>query len=249
MRGQSRLGPAAMLVTLVLGSGGLVLGVPTASRAAHPPTSHSRSLAARGGLFLEATETQGSDTMEVGGEVFCQRCRTCHGDRGQGLTPEFRQIFPPELQDCWATGCHSQTGFEGGFALPREVPPVIGESSRARFTSASALDDYIRAQMPYQAPGKLGSDERNRVVTFLAWENHLPPEGPDQETTTPSPPPTATVERKPALLDSADTNGARAATDASHPGGAPLVLGLVLVGSAAALILLGLVRRARSSRP
>lgn len=245
MRGQSRLGPEVLLVTLMLGSGGLVAGTVNGGTVPHAPMSDPVSIVAPEGRFREATETQEPDAVKMGEKVYCQRCRTCHGDRGQGLTTEFRQLFPLELQDCWAGGCHGDLRYEGGFSLPAEVPPVIGELTQARFGSTFSLDGYLRAAMPYQSPGRLGSGEFDMVVTFLASKNHLPPGGSDQRTTTPSPPPTRTVERKPDPVDTTEATMALAASDSSQPGGRPLVPDLVVVGSAAALILLGLLKLKR----
>ena len=47
---------------------------------------------------------------ELGRNLYWHWCMTCHGDKGQGLTDEFRGIWPSEHQNCWVRGCHSGKG-------------------------------------------------------------------------------------------------------------------------------------------
>jgi mono/diheme cytochrome c family protein len=41
------------------------------------------------------------DQARQGAGVFAFYCSTCHGDRGQGLTDEFRATWAPGDQYCW----------------------------------------------------------------------------------------------------------------------------------------------------
>lgn len=98
-------------------------------------------------------------------------CMVCHGDGGQGLTGEFRALYPPEDQNCWASGCHGPHPYENGWTLPDTVPQLIGPGSLAKFDSAGRLFAYVRGAMPYHSPGSLEDETYWRVVAFLLREN------------------------------------------------------------------------------
>ncbi|HEX6033031.1 MAG TPA: c-type cytochrome, partial [Anaerolineales bacterium] len=108
-----------------------------------------------------------------GAEDYWLYCLPCHGEKGQGLTEEFRQTYPPEENNCWESGCHGKNPYQYGFKLPTKVPAVIGEAALAKFSDASQLHSYIRAAMPYWKPGSLSEEESWRVTAFLLRENHL----------------------------------------------------------------------------
>ena len=118
---------------------------------------------------LPATPSQ----ADHGAQVYWLSCMPCHGDRGQGLTDEFRKTYPPEEEYCWESGCHGANPYESGFTLPKKIPAVIGESTLAKFTDAAQLNAYIRATMPFWKPGSLTEEEAWRVTAFLLRENNL----------------------------------------------------------------------------
>jgi hypothetical protein len=97
----------------------------------------------------------------------------CHGDKGQGLTDEFRATYPPEEVNCWERGCHGANPYESGFTLPKKIPGVIGETTLAKFTDAAQLNAYIRATMPFWKPGSLTEEESWRVTAFILRQNGL----------------------------------------------------------------------------
>lgn len=97
----------------------------------------------------------------------------CHGDKGQGLTDEFRKTYPPEEEYCWESGCHGANPYESGFSLPKKIPGVIGETTLAKFADASQLNAYIRATMPFWNPGSLAEEDAWRVTAFILRENDL----------------------------------------------------------------------------
>lgn len=108
-----------------------------------------------------------------GAQDYWLYCLPCHGDRGQGLTEEFRQTYPPEEVNCWQSGCHGRSPYEFGFMLPTQVPAVIEPNALAKFADAAQLNAYIRATMPYWNPGILTEEEAWRVTAFLLRENNL----------------------------------------------------------------------------
>jgi mono/diheme cytochrome c family protein len=108
-----------------------------------------------------------------GAQVYWLSCLPCHGDRGQGLTDEFRTTYPPEEQYCWTRGCHGEVPYENGFSLPKTIPPLIGEKTLAKFTDAAQLNAFIRATMPFWKPGSLTEEEAWRVTAFLLRQNDL----------------------------------------------------------------------------
>jgi hypothetical protein len=108
---------------------------------------------------------------EYGAEVYRLVCKACHGDRGQGLTPDWIAQWAPEDQNCWQSKCHAANHPPDGFVLPREIPGVVGAEVTNRFVSASQLHSYIAATMPWHAPGKLSSDQYWQVTAYLLEQN------------------------------------------------------------------------------
>lgn len=118
---------------------------------------------------LPATPSQ----ADFGAQDYWLYCLPCHGDKGQGLTDEFRQTYPPEEQYCWERGCHGERPYESGFTLPTFIPGVIGPQAVGKFADAAQLNSYIRAAMPYWKPGSLTEEEAWRVTAFILRENGL----------------------------------------------------------------------------
>jgi hypothetical protein len=175
----------------------------------------------------------------------------CHGDQGQGLTAEFRDLYPPDHVDCWKSGCHGPHPYENGFTLPRTVPAVIGPGALDAFHTAGDLYRFIHTAMPFQAPGRLADDAYWQVTAFLLRQNGFAsgpePLGPQDADTIivgrglRSPVPT--VAAKPATIEAP----APVTTAAQGPSGASFFLGLaavmIVVAGAA------LWARARRRRP
>jgi cytochrome c len=108
-----------------------------------------------------------------GAQVYWLTCLPCHGDKGQGLTDEFRTTYPPEDRYCWERGCHGERPYEQGFTLPQKVPAVIGQGALVKFSDAAQLNAYIRAAMPFWRPGSLTEEDAWRVTAFLLRQNNL----------------------------------------------------------------------------
>jgi mono/diheme cytochrome c family protein len=122
---------------------------------------------------LAYTESQ----ADRGAELFAFYCSTCHGDRGQGLTDEFRASWAPTHQNCWTPKCHGLNYPDGGFALPKSVPAVIGPHTLTNFTTAESLYHYIKLRMPFQDPDLLSEEERLAVTAFLLREHGVSVDG------------------------------------------------------------------------
>ena len=123
--------------------------------------------------LLEPTLPAEPSQADQGAQDYWLYCLPCHGEKGQGLTEEFRQTYPPEEVDCWQSGCHGNSPYEFGFKLPTKVPAVIGSDTLAKFTDAAQLNAYIRAAMPYWKPGSLTEEESWNITAFLLRQNGL----------------------------------------------------------------------------
>jgi cytochrome c len=110
---------------------------------------------------------------DLGAQDYWLYCLPCHGDRGQGLTQEFRETYPPEESNCWESGCHGKRPYEDGFTLPAQIPAVIGPGTLTKFSDGAQLHAYIRAAMPFWKPGSLTEEESWRVTAFLLRQNSL----------------------------------------------------------------------------
>jgi hypothetical protein len=102
----------------------------------------------------------------------------CHGDVGQGLTDEFRfREYPPEDTNCWKSGCHGPRPYDNGFTLPITVPVLIGPGALQRFPTAQNMYAFMRASMPFNAPGSLSDEEYLKLTAFLLEQNQVTPLG------------------------------------------------------------------------
>ena len=128
---------------------------PTPDRLAAPPTVPSPNQA------------------DEGAQLYWLHCQPCHGDRGQGLTDEWRAQYPPEDQNCWESGCHGQRPYDQGFILPTAVPAVIGDTVLQKFQTMDEVYRYVSVAMPYFFPGDLTQAEYLAIVAHLARENGL----------------------------------------------------------------------------
>ncbi len=138
-----------------------------------PSAISAQSLTPTPDRLAEPTLPAAPSQADLGAQVYWLSCLPCHGDRGQGLTDEFRAAYPPEEQYCWERGCHGGVPYEGGFTLPKSIPGVVGESALAKFTDAAQLQSYIRAAMPFWDPGSLTEEDSWKVTAFVLRSNGL----------------------------------------------------------------------------
>ena len=123
--------------------------------------------------LAEPTLPVSPSQADHGAQLYWLHCMPCHGDKGQGLTDEFRDTYPPEDNNCWARGCHGRNPYEDGFTLPTTVPRLIGSGALTKFASVANLNGFIRAAMPFEDPGVLTEDEYWQVTAFLLRENQI----------------------------------------------------------------------------
>ena len=93
----------------------------------------------------------------------------CHGDRGQGLTEEWKDAFGKEDRNCWNVGCHGYDHPPQGFLMPKDkaMPALAGMGSLARFQNAQELHDFILANMPWWDPGQLTGEKTWQVTSYI----------------------------------------------------------------------------------
>ncbi|NHZ71711.1 MAG: hypothetical protein GWP17_01325 [Aquificales bacterium] len=134
---------------------------PTVDRLAPPPT------------------VENPTQLDDGAYLYWLYCIPCHGDKGQGLTDEWRAEYPEEDQYCWNSKCHGSNPPEPyGFLIPTVVPPVVtGYGGLERFDTMGQVYYYTRGVMPLELPGKLKDEEYLAIMAFLAnemglWDGH-----------------------------------------------------------------------------
>lgn len=110
--------------------------------------------------------------VDLGRQVYYLNCMPCHGDVGQGLTDEWRNVWVEDHRNCWAKGCHGGRLEDEGFPLPKTIPAVIGPAATlAHQATSDELLAYLQQTHPPQRPGKLEKVEYEEVTAFLWHEN------------------------------------------------------------------------------
>jgi quinol-cytochrome oxidoreductase complex cytochrome b subunit len=140
------------------------------------PSPTARGPAARGILDRPVVSNPPSQ-VEEGHLVFWGVCMACHGNQGQGLIDEWRELAYGEDKDCWTSKCHASSHPPGSFEFPRSVPALVGGGRLGRFTSAQQLYDFIVAMMPWWNPGSLTSEKAWQVTAYLLKLNGTFPDG------------------------------------------------------------------------
>ena len=115
--------------------------------------------------------------LELGRHLYWLNCMPCHGDRGQGLTDEFRRLYVEDA-NCWARGCHGGKVGDTGFPVPRNVPAIISSSGDLPpFPSAKALFEYLRSTHPPQNPGFMPDSDYWAITAYVLNQNGRLPKG------------------------------------------------------------------------
>lgn len=118
---------------------------------------------------------------DLGAQVYYRVCMACHGDRGQGLTDEWRVEWK-EDSDCWQSGCHGPDHPPWGFSIPETCcPPVLEGTQLIRFKNAQELHQYLVDTMPWWKPGYLKAEEYWQLTAFLLREQGSLPENVELE--------------------------------------------------------------------
>jgi hypothetical protein len=114
----------------------------------------------------------------MGHHEYWMSCMVCHGDKGQGLTEEWRSVLDPEDQNCWQSRCHAPNHPPEGFQIPRKSPLVMGPGALGAYRTAQDLYDYLSVDMPWSFPGLFDEKTYWELTAYMAQVNNvdLPPE-------------------------------------------------------------------------
>ena len=150
---------------------GLLVGVSTslpASAAEPTPDPTSTPVVDR----LAAPPLPDNPTQaDYGAQVYYGVCMACHGDRGQGLTEEWREVWGEDY-NCWQSGCHGPDHPPWGFSIPETCcPPVLEGTQLTRFKNAQELYLYLTETMPWWNPGYLTTEQYWQLTAFLVREH------------------------------------------------------------------------------
>ncbi len=109
---------------------------------------------------------------DTGAQTYWGMCMSCHGDKGQGLTEDWANSFPPEEKNCWDSGCHADDAPANSFILPQTgIPALAGAGTLARFPNTFELYRYIRENMPFARAGSLTSEEAWALTAYILRMN------------------------------------------------------------------------------
>ncbi len=146
---------------------------PTAAAAATPTPKHMPVPASTGDWLLVNVPANATQA-QYGAEVYRLVCQDCHGDKGQGLTPQWRATWAPQDQNCWQSKCHAANHPPEGFILPI-APAIVGQAALSPFSTAQDLYDFIQAQMPWYRPGSLVQKDAWAVTAHVLVMNQIDP--------------------------------------------------------------------------
>jgi len=109
--------------------------------------------------------------IQMGHSEYWMSCMVCHGDRGQGLTEEWRTVLDPADMNCWQSKCHAPNHPPEGFQIPRTSPLVIGPGALTGYKTAEDLFVYLRDEMPWPFPGLFQDVQYWYLTAFLLDAN------------------------------------------------------------------------------
>lgn len=172
---------AFLWISLLIGLSGListglaaapVTGVAVQSTAT-PGLLDQRQMMATPDRLARPTLPANPSQADLGGQVYYMVCMACHGDLGQGLSPEWLDAWELGDESCWQSKCHASNHPPEGFELPEYIPAVVGPGTVNRFANALEMYDYLQVYMPWQAPGTLTSEEYWQLTAYLVRANGI----------------------------------------------------------------------------
>ena len=113
--------------------------------------------------------------IDKGAVYYWLVCIPCHGDKGQGLTDEWREVFGPEEKNCWQSKCHAANHPPEGFSLPHVVPAVLGPGTLQTYKNGAELYRIIQTSMPWYNPDFITAEEEWQVTAYLLWKQGVLP--------------------------------------------------------------------------
>jgi quinol-cytochrome oxidoreductase complex cytochrome b subunit/mono/diheme cytochrome c family protein len=109
---------------------------------------------------------------DTGAQAYWGMCMSCHGDKGQGLTEDWVNSFPPEEKNCWDAGCHASDAPANSFELPQTgIPALAGAGALSRFPNSFELYRFIIENMPFFRSGTLTSEEAWSLTAYILRMN------------------------------------------------------------------------------
>ncbi len=111
--------------------------------------------------------------IELGHWHYNFSCMVCHGDRGQGLTAEWRTVLDPADRNCWQARCHGPSHPPYGFEIPKTAPMIMGSGALSGYRTAADLFEYLRAKMPWPYPGLFDDTVYWELTAYLADANQV----------------------------------------------------------------------------
>jgi hypothetical protein len=141
--------------------------------AATPPPGRAITTPSPSGWIILPKLPATAPQADTGAEIWRLVCQDCHGNRGQGLTAEWRAQWAPADQNCWQSKCHAANHPPEGFVLPRSVPALVGPKALDQLSTALALHDYICTLMPWYNPGCLEDIQCWELTAFLVRKNGI----------------------------------------------------------------------------
>ena len=97
-----------LCVALLVAVAGLTAWAMANSEPAPPPPPPAAMASSTEESWLILPDLPPTATQaDVGAEIYRLVCQDCHGNRGQGLTDEWRAEWDPEDQNCWQSKCHA----------------------------------------------------------------------------------------------------------------------------------------------
>jgi hypothetical protein len=163
-----RLSGAVIVISLAIGLTLQACAAPLAGGPESPQPTPAGLMAASRDPLQPPVLPPNPNPAQRGELDYYMNCMPCHGDVGQGLTDAWRQVWVEDHQNCWARGCHGGRVEDGGFPIPRYVPPVMNPPLvPGRFKDSAALLAYLETTHPPQRPGALEPQVYADMVAFL----------------------------------------------------------------------------------
>lgn len=173
------LAAAAIVLLLILGSSLARVQASPEWQATSMPTAQVTPTFDVRRLDKPSMPADNSKQLKNGSILYWGICMSCHGDRGQGLTEEWRSGFGAEESNCWQSGCHGANYPADSFYMPPDkvAPAIAGAGKLARFQNAQELHDFIAVNMPWWNPGQLNDDESWQVTAYVLRLQKVMPAG------------------------------------------------------------------------
>jgi mono/diheme cytochrome c family protein len=172
----SSLALAGALMLAGCSPGGAAATVTPTEDASLPPFAPSATLIGPDPRLTGPGLAPDASQVDKGAMVYWTICMACHGDKGQGLTDEWRAAWGLDA-NCWVSKCHAPNHPPTGFVLPKVIPAILGPGTMTRFGDARDLHTYIADTMPWWNPGSLTAEQSLAVTAYLLHQRNALPEG------------------------------------------------------------------------